>query len=90
MATQSQIERTSIQGSLLASEIAQKANLFFLTCISLNVISLPSLRPERIDHIISCRGCDPAARQERSSVRVFVELRPGYGLKLSGKGLRAA
>jgi hypothetical protein len=77
MATQSQIERTSIQGSLLASEIAQKANLFFLTCISRNVISLPSLRPEGINHIISCRGCDPAARLERSSVRVFVELRPG-------------
>jgi hypothetical protein len=62
MATRSQIEQTSIQGSLLASEIAQKANLFFLTCISRNVISLPSLRPKRIDHIISCRGCDPAAR----------------------------
>ena len=85
MATQSQIERTSIQGSLHASEIAQKANLFFLTCISRNVISLPSLRPERIDHIISCRGRDPAARLGRSPVRVLVGLRPGYGLKLFGK-----
>src|ERR1700677_3539883 len=85
MATQSQIERTSIQGSLHASEIAQKANLFFLTCISRNVISLPSLRPERIDHIISCRGRDPAARLGRSPVRVLVGCRPRYGLKLFGK-----